>query len=168
MKRDKEISFIELVRLLNRHKIRYLIIGRRAVILYGGPVLTADHDIWVHPKDKKKILLLLSETLDFELSDTPDTKKPIVTGFSGTKKYDFFFQRSVKNIQNETIEFESCYNQSVLKEDAREKVSFRIPSIDDLIRLKKIRKANVKDQQDIEYLLEAKHLSRKSPHSKKS
>ncbi len=168
MKRDKEISFIELVRLLNRHKIRYLIIGRRAVILYGGPVLTADHDIWVHPKDKKKILLLLSETLDFELSDTPDTKKPIVTGFSGTKKYDFFFQRSVKNIQNETIEFESCYNQSVLKEDVREKVSFRIPSIDDLIRLKKIRKANVKDQQDIEYLLEAKHLSRKSHHSKKS
>ncbi len=48
----------------------------------------------------------------------------------------------------------------------REKVSFRIPSIDDLIRLKKIRKANAKDQQDIEYLLEAKLLSRKSNKSK--
>jgi len=29
---------------------------------------------------------------------------------------------------------------------------------DDLIRLKKIRKPNVKDEQDIEYLLKAKHL----------
>ncbi|OGP74000.1 MAG: hypothetical protein A2V86_08110 [Deltaproteobacteria bacterium RBG_16_49_23] len=165
MKLEKEIKFLDLVRVLNRHKIRYLVIGRRAVILYGGPVLTADHDIWLHPEDKKKVLLLLSEKLDFELSHPPDTKRPIVTGFSGMKKYDLFFQRSVKNIENETIEFEDCYSNSVLKKDVREKVSFRIPSIDDLIRLKKIRKANVKDQQDIEYLLEAKLLSRKSKNS---
>jgi len=168
MKREKEIKFLELIRVLNRQKIRYLIIGRRAVILYGGPVLTADHDLWLHPNDKKKFLLLLSENLNFELSDSPDTEKPIVIGFSGTKKYDFFFQRSVKNMENETIEFEGCYKNSILKKDVRGKVSFRIPSIDDLIRLKKIRKANVKDQQDIEYLLEAKHLSRKSNNVKKS
>ena len=162
MKLEKEIKFLELVRVLNRHKIRYLIIGRRAVILYGGPVLTAGNDIWLHPEDKKKVLFLLSEKLDFELSHSPDTKRPIVTGFSGTKKYDLFFQRSVKNIENETIEFEGCYSNSVLKKDVRAKVSFRIPSIDDLIRLKKVRKPNVKDQQDIEYLLEEKRLSRKS------
>jgi len=162
MKPEKEIKFFKLIRELNRQRIRYLIIGRRAVILYGGPVLTADHDIWLHPEDKKKALSFLSEKLDFELSHPPDTKRPIVTGFSGTKKYDLFFQRRVKNIENETIEFEGCYGNSVLKEDLREKVSFRIPSIDDLIRLKKIRKPNAKDQQDIEYLLKAKRLFRKS------
>jgi hypothetical protein len=32
----------------------------------------------------------------------------------------------------------------------------------DLIRLKKIRKPNVKDEQDIEYLLKAKRLFKKS------
>ena len=168
MKPEKEINFFKLIRELNRKKIRYLVIGRRAVILYGGPVLTADHDIWLHPEDKKKVLLLLSENLDLELSDSPDTKRPIVTGFSGTKKYDLFFQRSVKNIEDETIEFDDCYSNSVLKEDVREKVSFRIPSIDDLIRLKKIRKANGKDQQDIEYLLEAKRLSKKSKNNKEN
>ena len=161
MKLGKEIKFLELVRVLNHHKIRYLIIGRRAVILYGGPVLTADHDIWLHPEDKKKALSLLSEKLDFELSHPPDTKRPIVTGFSGTKKYDLFFQRSVKNIENETIEFEGCYKNSTVLEAPEENISFRIPSIDDLIRLKKIRKSNIKDAQDIEYLLEAKRLSRK-------
>ena len=48
------------------------------------------------------------------------------------------------------------------------KVSLRGSSIDDLIRLKKIRKTNVKDHQDIEYLLEAKLLSRKSKINKES
>lgn len=35
---------------------------------------------------------------------------------------------------------------------------FCIPSIDDLIKTKKIRKENVKDLQDIEYLLKAKDM----------
>ena len=80
------------------------------------------------------------------------------------KKYDFFFQKSVRNLENDTIEFEECYKNSTIKEDTAEDVSFRIPSIEDLIRLKKIRRPNVKDEQDIEYLLEAKRLFKKSNH----
>jgi hypothetical protein len=159
---EKEVNFIDLLRELNRQKIRYLIIGRRAVILYGGPVLTADNDLWIHPTDKKKTLLLLLEKFGFELSYPPETKKPIVTGFSGMKKYDLFFQKSVKNMENDTIEFEECYKNSIIKEDVGVRLSFRIPSVDDLIRLKKIRKPNVKDEQDIEYLLKAKRLFKKS------
>jgi len=155
---EKEVNFIDLLRELNRQKIRYLIIGRRAVILYGGPVLTADNDLWIHPADKKKTLSLLLEKFGFELSYPPDTKKPIVTGFSGMKKYDLFFQKSVRNMEEETIEFEECYKNSITKEDVGVRLSFRIPSINDLIRLKKIRKPNVKDEQDIEYLLTAKRL----------
>lgn len=161
MEPEKEVNFFDLIRKLNRQKIRYLIIGRRAVILYNGPVLTADHDLWIHPEDKRKTLFLL-EKFDFELSHPPETRRPIVTGFSGMKKYDLFFQRSIKNIENETIEFEVCYRNSTVKEDATVNVSFRIPSIDDLIKLKKVRKPNVKDEQDIEYLLKAKRLFRKS------
>jgi len=158
MQPEKEVSFFKLIRQLNRRKIRYLIIGRRAVILYGGPVLTADTDLWIHPEDKKTALSLLLNELGLEISHPPDTKKPIVSGFSGLKKFDLFFQKSIRNIENETIEFEDCYKNSILKEDPKEDVSFRIPSIDDLIRLKKIRKPNVKDEQDIEYLLKAKRL----------
>jgi hypothetical protein len=162
MEPEKEVSFFKLIRELNRAKIRYLIIGRRAVILYGGPVLTADTDLWIHPKDKKTALSLLLDKLGFDISHSPDTKRPIVSGFSGLKKFDLFFQKGIKNIENEAIEFEDCYKNSVLKEDSKENVSFRIPSIDDLIRLKKIRKPNVKDEQDIEYLLKAKRIFRKS------
>jgi hypothetical protein len=162
MEPEKEVKFFDLIRSFNRQRIRYLIIGRRAVILYGGPVLTADHDLWIHPVDKKKALSILLEKFGFELSHPPDTKKPIVTGFSGMKKYDFFFQKSVRNLEKETIEFEECYKNSTIKEDSAEDVSFRIPSIEDLIRLKKIRRPNVKDEQDIEYLLRAKRLFKKS------
>jgi hypothetical protein len=161
MKPEKEAKWYDLLREFDRQNIRYLIIGHRAVILYGGPVLTADYDLWINPADKKKILSLLSDELGFELSDSPDTKKPIVSAFSGMKKFDLFFQKSIKNIENEVIEFEECYRNSTLKRDPAENVGFRIPSIDDLIRLKKIRKQNIKDEQDIEYLLKAKHLFRK-------
>jgi hypothetical protein len=158
MEPEKEVNLVDLLREFNRHNIRYLIIGRRAVILYGGPVLTADNDLWIHPADKKKTLSLLLEKFGFELSYPPDTKKPMVTGFSGMKKYDLFFQKSVRNMEDEMIEFEECYKNSTTKQDVGVGLSFRIPSIDDLIRLKKIRKSNVKDEQDIEYLLKAKRL----------
>jgi hypothetical protein len=164
MKLEKEVKFFELIRKFNRRKIRYMIIGRRAVILYGGPVLTADHDLWIHPSDKRKTLFLLLNEFEFELSYPPDTKRPIVSGYSGFKKFDLFFQKSIKNIEGEIIEFEECYKNSILKKDSTEDVSFRIPSIDDLIRLKKVRKPNVKDEQDIEYLLKAKRLFSKSKH----
>jgi len=160
MEPEKEVSFLKLIRELNRRKIRYLIIGRRAVILYGGPVLTADTDLWIHPEDKKRVLSLLLDKLGLEISHSPDTKKPVVSAFSGLRKFDLFFQRSVRNVDHETIEFEDCYDHSILKKDPKEDFSFRIPSIDDLIRLKKIRKPNVKDEQDIEYLLKAKRLFR--------
>jgi hypothetical protein len=115
----------------------------------------------IHPEDKRKTLTLLDE-LGFELSDAPDTRRPIITGFSGMKKYDLFFHRNVRNTERETIEFESCYRNSILKEELAHDISFRIPSIDDLIRLKKIRQPNIKDEQDIEYLLQAKQLLKKS------
>ena len=162
MEPEKEVSFFELIRELNRRKIRYLVIGRRAVILYGGPVLTGDTDLWIHPEDKRTALSLVLDQFGLELSDSPDTQKPIVSGFSGMKKFDFFFQKSAKNFEDQVIDFEECYENSVLKKDPKEGINFRIPSIDDLIRLKKIRKPNIKDEQDIEYLLQAKRLLRNS------
>jgi len=158
IKTENEIEFLDLLREFDRRGIRFLIIGRRAVVLHGAPVLTADYDLWIHPEDKKKTLLLLSDELDFELSHPPETRKPIVTALCGMKKYDLFFHRGIRTIEFETVDFEACYRNSVVKEDPSERVRFRIPSIDDLIRLKKIRKPNAKDQQDIEYLLKAKRL----------
>jgi hypothetical protein len=160
MEPEKEVNLLDLIRSFNRHEIRHLIIGRRAVILYGGPVLTGDNDLWIHRADREKALYLLKH-LDFELSHPAYTKRPIVTAFSGMKKYDLIFHKSTKDLDDEAIDFDECYKNSTLIEDVSKGISFRVPSIDDLIRLKKIRKPNVRDEQDIEYLLRAKKLLKK-------
>ncbi len=157
MEPEKEVNLLDVIRLFNRHDIRHLIIGRRAVILYGGPVLTGDNDLWIHRADREKALSLL-KNLDFELSHPVDTKRPIVTAFSGMKKYDLFFHKGIRNLEDEAIEFEECYTEFDSDRGSIQRHLFRVPSIDDLIRLKKIRQPNVKDEQDIEYLLKAKKL----------
>jgi len=160
MEPEKEVNLLDVIREFNRHQVRHVIIGRRAVILYGGPVLTGDNDIWIHTADREKALSLLKR-LDFELSHPVETKRPIVTAFSGMKKYDLFFHKGIKNLEDEPIEFEECYRNSTLIEDPSKDIFFRVPSIDDLIRLKKIREPNVRDEQDIEYLLKAKKLRKR-------
>lgn len=162
MEPEKEVNLLGVVREFNRLEIRYLLIGRRALILYGAPVLTGDNDIWVDSEDKKKTLSLLQEHFAFELSHPIDTKRPIVTGFSGMKKYDLFFHKGTRTIENEKVDFNECYKNSVLVKDTSRDISFRIPSIDDLILLKKIRPPNVRDEQDIEYLLKIKQLRKKT------
>jgi hypothetical protein len=160
MEPEKEVNLLDVIREFNRHQVRHVIIGRRAVILYGGPVLTGDNDIWIHTADREKALSLLKR-LDFELSHPVETKRPIVTAFSGMKKYDLFFHKGIKNLEDEPIEFEECHRNSTLIEDPSKDILFRVPSIDDLIRLKKIREPNVRDEQDIEYLLKAKKLRKR-------
>ncbi len=160
MEKEKEIKIADAIRIINRNNIRALIIGRRAVILYGGPVLTADYDIWIDSKEKKQTLDIL-EGMGIELSRPTDTKQPIVTGYSGMRKFDLFFHKSITNKKGLRIDFEKVYENSELIDDPSANIAFRVPSIDDLINMKKIRDYNVKDEQDIEYLLKAKKLKNK-------
>jgi len=41
----------EFFRLLGASGVRVLLIGRRALVAYGLPVLTADYDLWLHVDD---------------------------------------------------------------------------------------------------------------------
>jgi len=43
------LDYRDLLKLLNRHKVRYLIVGAYAVIYYTEPRFTKDLDIWVEP-----------------------------------------------------------------------------------------------------------------------
>jgi hypothetical protein len=158
MEPEVELGFFEIVTDFNRMGIKYLIIGRRAVVLYGAPVLTADFDFWIATADRLKTLSYF-EAKGCGLSEPMDTKKPIIQAYAGPRKIDLFFHRSVQNIEGDLIEFDSCYENATIKEDPGQGILFRIPSIDDLIRTKKIRKENVKDLQDIEYLLKAKEMA---------
>jgi hypothetical protein len=63
-------DFKEFLRLLNAHKVEYLLIGGYAVGYFGYPRATADMDIWVamHPVNAEKIVVVLKE-FGFNLPD---------------------------------------------------------------------------------------------------
>ncbi|MCL5674392.1 MAG: nucleotidyltransferase family protein [Candidatus Omnitrophica bacterium] len=58
-----EKDYEELLKLLNKHRVRYCIVGAYAVALYGYPRYTKDIDILVEPslKNAEKILKALKD-----------------------------------------------------------------------------------------------------------
>jgi len=100
MEPELDLSFFDIIRDFNRMGIRYLIIGRRAVVLYGAPVLTGDYDFWIDSKDRLKVLRYFVEK-GCTLSDSEQGAKPIVHAFAGPKKIDLFFQKGMRNTEGE-------------------------------------------------------------------
>jgi len=157
MEPELELAFFDIIKDFNRMMIKHLIIGRRAVVLYGAPVLTADYDFWIDAADRARVLSYFIEK-GCMLSEPEDSLNPMIQVYAGPRKIDLFFHKQIKNIEGDLIEFESCYQNATTKKDSEQGLFFCIPSIDDLIKTKKIRKENVKDLQDIEYLLKAKDM----------
>ena len=56
-------DYKELLSVLNKHRVRYLIIGAYAVIYYTEPRYTKDIDIWVDPEEEnaKRVYAALRE-----------------------------------------------------------------------------------------------------------
>ena len=56
-------DYKDLLKILNRHRVKYLIVGAYAVIYYTEPRYTKDIDIWVEPemKNAKKVYAALKE-----------------------------------------------------------------------------------------------------------
>ena len=63
-------DFREFLRLLNAHKVEYLLIGGYAVNYHGYPRATADMDVWiaVHPTNAARVVAALRE-FGFDLPD---------------------------------------------------------------------------------------------------
>ena len=68
-----------------------------------------------------------------------DSKKPIIYVYAGPTKIDLFFHKAIRNLDGDLIEFTSCYENAIIREDPEQSILFPIPSIDDLIKTKKIR-----------------------------
>ena len=56
-------DFRDLLELLNRHQVRYLVVGGFAVAVHGAPRYTKDLDIWleVSPDNARRIIAVLDE-----------------------------------------------------------------------------------------------------------
>jgi hypothetical protein len=150
---------------LNRARVRWLLIGRQALIHYGVPVQTMDYDLWVDPVpvNVRKLLRVARE----QGLEAPESAKelesmPLFSLLGGTLKIDVFKVRRFTNLDGETIDFASAYRRRVIARVKGDPLAPPLPSIRDLRTLKRMR-GGVSDREDLRYLdlLEKRRTPRK-------
>jgi len=140
-------DFKEFLRLLNAHRVDYLLIGGYAVGYHGYPRATADMDVWIatHPLNAEKITAALKE-FGF---DVPELKPEIFL------KEDQIIRMGVPPIQIEIatsisgVEFAECYQERIT--DELDGVQVNIISLKHL-KINKKASGRYKDLDDLEHL----------------
>lgn len=129
---------------------RALLIGRRALVLLGLPVLTADYDFWLHIDDVERFN---AAAAGFDLVATYPPGEARQRGryvLENGEHMDVLVARSVPTVGGVIVTFEDVWarRQSITLADAD---VVALPSIPDLILTKQFA-ARPKDLEDIRML----------------
>jgi hypothetical protein len=112
-----EPDFLDFIRLLNKHKVEYLVIGGYAMAAYNNPRFTKDLDIWIKRNDPNadKMLRVIEDfgfgNLKIEKSDFLNPARfiqlglapvriDIATEISGTSFEDAYLSRNEVEVGN--------------------------------------------------------------------
>jgi len=138
-------DFRDFLKLLNKHRVEYLLIGGYAVFYHGYPRATEDIDFWVaiSPDNAQKLVQVMQ---DFGLSNvTPELflQEHQLTRI-GFKPYRVKVLTTISGVQ-----FETCYARRVV--DTIDGIEVNIISIEDLKQNKKA-SGRLKDQDDVQNL----------------
>jgi len=130
--------------------VRALLIGRRALIALGAPVLTADYDLWIHVDDAEA-LNRAAAAFGLLPNRTPDGARK--TGryvLENDERVDVLVARSIPTVDGVAVRFDDLWTrrQSV---ELCPGVTLKLPNLADLILTKRFG-ARARDVQDIEYL----------------
>jgi len=129
---------------------RALLIGRRALVVLGLPVLTADYDFWIHGDD---IGAFNEAAGPFGLLPTHTPEEARQRGrfaLQNDEMVDVLVARSVSTVDGVRVSFEEVWSR---RRPVRlgPTVSVSLPSLDDLILTKRFA-ARPKDLEDIRLL----------------
>jgi hypothetical protein len=130
---------------------RALLIGRRALVAIGLPVMTRDYDFWIGHDDAEAFNRALAP---FELYPNKTPEEARQTGryvLENDEKVDVLVARSVSTHDGTMIRFDDIWARRRTLE-LSQGVRITIPSIDDLILTKRFG-ARPKDAEDIRLLL---------------
>jgi hypothetical protein len=141
---------LEFLRRLHLREVRYLLVGRQALVLLGAPLLSADYDFYLSPeKEDLEDVLAISRELGLEVSPRRPARAPFFTLLADTLKLDLFRARRYVTKGGEAFTFEEMFGRrrTIPVED----FAVTVPAIEDLIRTKLVRDLP-RDREDIKYL----------------
>jgi len=129
---------------------RALLIGRRAMVLLGAPVLTADYDFWIHIDDIERFN---ESVAGFGLhpNHAPDVaRRRGRYVLENDEHVDVLVARSVSTVDSKAVHFDDVWlrRQGIAYRDHR---TIQVPDPEDLI-LTKLFAARPKDLVDIDFL----------------
>jgi len=129
---------------------RVLLIGRRALILLGAPVMTADYDLWVHIDDIEKLNLALGP-LDHVANRTPAEARQVGRYvLENDERVDILVARSASTPEGQALSFDAAWSRRRMVV-ALPDVAIALPCLEDLITTKRWG-SRPKDLLDIQYL----------------
>ena len=138
---------------------RALLIGRRALVVLGLPVLTADYDFWVHPDDAAAFNAA-AEPFGLLPSRTPaDARQVGRYVLQDDEIVDVLVARSVPTVDGGRAVFDELWEQRQTAEVVPG-VPVALPSIEGLIVTKHVA-ARPKDLEDIRMLEALRSQGRK-------
>jgi len=146
------IEPLQFIKKIHKAGIRYLLIGRQAVIAYGGPVQSMDYDIYIDgSKENTKRFLEIAEEFDL-MPNIPEGKLYTTFKFKLENNFilDVFRAKTMALSKDKKISFDAMYERKVILK-GETSLEVNVPAIKDLIFLKKFRSLP-KDLQDIKYL----------------
>ena len=148
--KGSEFDELEFFRAIAGSGARALLIGRRALVLLGLPVLTVDYDFWLHPED---IEAFNAASEPFELLPTHTPAEARGRGryvLQNDEIVDVLVARSATTVGGVKLGFEDLWSRrtSVTLGPA---VAVALPSLPDLISTKRLG-GRPKDAEDIRLL----------------
>jgi hypothetical protein len=142
-----EVAFFRAVR---DSGARALLIGRRALVLLGLPVLTADYDFWPAIDDITPFNAACAPFGRVPLRSPDAARQSGRYALENDERVDVLVARSVPTVDGVTVEFERLWDRRRSVHLA-EGVTVNLPTIADLILTKQVA-ARPKDIEDIRLL----------------
>jgi hypothetical protein len=140
----------EFFRSIDRSGARALLIGRRALVLLGLPVLTADYDFWVHADDAGLFNTALAPQ-ELLPTHTPDEARSRGRyALENDEHVDVLVARELPTVEGQKLRFDGVWDRRravQLTSDVR----VYVPCLDDLIATKKVA-TRPKDLEDLRLL----------------
>lgn len=137
-------------RALQESGTRGLVIGRKALVLLGSPVITADYDLWIHIDDVEK-LNAACEPLGLFPNHPPDAAR--ARGryvLENGERVDVMVARSKADSAGNSLSFEEAWSRR-RRIEVHSGLEAHVPDIEDLIVTKRWA-SRAKDLVDIQFL----------------